>query len=240
MSDGRKNAIYISGGTHNRFRDVDVAKVWEAAVTLDTTSFPIVDTTFFNCYFYGANVASNAFGSNTNAAGSISVVRISGVNTNGCTYNRFDGCFMGDSSGSVQNRSKYAFEWLIPLGGANNPWQRWSFLNNVYMWNTNWIGDYSPLLNATHNVTEFFGLLPQFTEAGLGGWALSEAARCAWKLNAKRVWVHTCDLDHPVALAVYRRAGFAPFRTDVMDEPDLRLTGEFPASAAPHRPVARS
>ena len=41
----------------------------------------------------------------------------------------------------------------------------------------------------------YFGLLPQFTEAGLGGWALSEGTLCL-EANAKRVWVHTGDLDH--------------------------------------------
>ena len=43
----------------------------------------------------------------------------------------------------------------------------------------------------------FFGLLPQFIGKGLGGYLLSEAIRKAWALDASRVWVHTCTLDHP-------------------------------------------
>ena len=46
----------------------------------------------------------------------------------------------------------------------------------------------------------FFGLLPQFIGKGLGGYLLSEAIRKAWDLDASRVWVHTCTLDHPRAL----------------------------------------
>src|SRR5450432_1314083 len=40
----------------------------------------------------------------------------------------------------------------------------------------------------------YFGLLPSFTGQGLGGWALSEAVRRGWAMEAKRVWVHTCNL----------------------------------------------
>jgi GNAT superfamily N-acetyltransferase len=77
----------------------------------------------------------------------------------------------------------------------------------------------------------YFGLLPQFTEAGLGGWALSEAARCAWKMGANRVWVHTCDLDHPRALANYLARGFTVFKTEVKEEelPE-RTVGPWPGS----------
>ena len=47
----------------------------------------------------------------------------------------------------------------------------------------------------------FFGLLPQFIGMGLGGFLLSEAIRLAWELKPKRVWVHTCTLDHEHALS---------------------------------------
>jgi len=49
----------------------------------------------------------------------------------------------------------------------------------------------------------FFGLLPQFSGMGLGGFLLSEAIRLAWELKPKRVWVHTCTLDHKHALNNY-------------------------------------
>src|SRR5438874_10056258 len=40
----------------------------------------------------------------------------------------------------------------------------------------------------------YFGLLPPYTGRRLGGWALTEAVRRAWALDAARVWVQTCDL----------------------------------------------
>ncbi len=54
----------------------------------------------------------------------------------------------------------------------------------------------------------YFGLLPQFTGLGLGGWLLEQALREAWATpGAARVWVHTCSLDGPAALANYRARG---------------------------------
>jgi GNAT superfamily N-acetyltransferase len=60
----------------------------------------------------------------------------------------------------------------------------------------------------------YFGLLPQFVERGLGGWALTQAVEKAWAMGAKRVWVHTCDLDHPRALSNYLARGFRHFKTE--------------------------
>ena len=35
-----------------------------------------------------------------------------------------------------------------------------------------------------------------------------------WAMNAARVWVHTCDLDHPAALPNYQARGFKIFRVE--------------------------
>ncbi|HXK08195.1 MAG TPA: GNAT family N-acetyltransferase [Vicinamibacteria bacterium] len=60
----------------------------------------------------------------------------------------------------------------------------------------------------------YFGLLPEFHGRGLGKYLLTEAVREAWARSASRVWLHTCTLDHPGALANYLGRGFRPFRTD--------------------------
>ncbi|HEX3146755.1 MAG TPA: GNAT family N-acetyltransferase [Gemmataceae bacterium] len=64
----------------------------------------------------------------------------------------------------------------------------------------------------------YFGLLPAYTGNGLGGWALSEATKRGWAMGAKRVWVHTCDLDHPGALANYIARGFRTFKVEMNEE----------------------
>ncbi|MEW6281673.1 MAG: GNAT family N-acetyltransferase [Candidatus Eremiobacterota bacterium] len=56
---------------------------------------------------------------------------------------------------------------------------------------------------------EYFGLMPEFVGRGLGGWFLEWTVRRAWNREAvSRVWVHTCTLDHPAALPLYRKVGF--------------------------------
>jgi len=62
----------------------------------------------------------------------------------------------------------------------------------------------------------YFGLMPNYIGRGLGpallGWALERA----WSYRPRRVWLHTCTLDHPKALAVYRRAGFEVYDREVV------------------------
>jgi len=54
----------------------------------------------------------------------------------------------------------------------------------------------------------YFGLLPRFTAQRLGGYLLSVGVERAWRHGARRVWVHTCSLDGPTALANYQARGF--------------------------------
>jgi ribosomal protein S18 acetylase RimI-like enzyme len=67
-----------------------------------------------------------------------------------------------------------------------------------------------------------FGLLPAFFGRGLGPRLLDAAARRAWALGPRRVWLHTCSLDGPAALPTYRRRGFAVYdeRHDLATLPD--------------------
>ena len=77
----------------------------------------------------------------------------------------------------------------------------------------------------------YFGLRPQFIGRGLGPALLGHAVNQAWALQPRRLWVHTCDLDHPRAEAMYERAGFVPYReeTAVIDDP--RSLGLFAAES---------
>ena len=89
---------------------------------------------------------------------------------------------------------------------------------------------------AAPNQTElaFIGLTPELAGHGHGGWLMSHALRRAWRDDTVRVWVHTCDLDHPGALRFYQRQGFKPYARAVETFPDPRLTGLYPADIAPH------
>lgn len=83
----------------------------------------------------------------------------------------------------------------------------------------------------------FIGLIPELAGRGHGRWLLGEALRLAWREGVARVHVHTCTLDHPAALAAYRRAGFTAYKRAVERFPDPRLLGILPLDCAPQLPL---
>lgn len=66
----------------------------------------------------------------------------------------------------------------------------------------------------------YFGLRPKFIGRGLGKHLLSYGIEQAWKAGARRVWVHTCNLDGPHALANYQKRGFEVYRVVEQPMPD--------------------
>jgi GNAT superfamily N-acetyltransferase len=60
----------------------------------------------------------------------------------------------------------------------------------------------------------YFGLRPAFFGRGLGGELLTRAVEEAWRVGARRVWLHTCSLDSPRALPNYLARGFRPFKEE--------------------------
>jgi len=67
----------------------------------------------------------------------------------------------------------------------------------------------------------YFGLIPEFVGRGLGQYFLNWSVDKAWSFEPQRVWVHTCNHDHPHAGAIYQRAGFVPYRQErnLIDDP---------------------
>lgn len=74
----------------------------------------------------------------------------------------------------------------------------------------------------------YFGLIPEFIGRGLGryllGWAIDEA----WHRTPGRIWLHTCNFDHPKAIATYQKAGFAPYKQEITMIEDPRASGLIP------------
>ena len=59
----------------------------------------------------------------------------------------------------------------------------------------------------------YFGLLPEQLGKRIGGAFLSQVLAQALSYG-QRVWVHTCNLDHPAALRNYQARGMSLYRTD--------------------------
>ena len=62
----------------------------------------------------------------------------------------------------------------------------------------------------------YFGILEEYFGKKLGGYLLSEAIKNSFNQGAKRVWVHTCSLDHENALKNYLARGMKIFKTETL------------------------
>jgi hypothetical protein len=95
----------------------------------------------------------------------------------------------------------------------------------------------------------YFGLFTQFLGQGLGKFFLNWVMHKAWSFHPERMWLHTCDLDHPAALPNYVKAGFEVYDEKIVDQqipedmatrgltPDVDSTGcEVPGPKISRRP----
>jgi GNAT superfamily N-acetyltransferase len=82
----------------------------------------------------------------------------------------------------------------------------------------------------------YFGLFPEFIGSGMGKRLLLATLDTAWEFAPMRLFLHTCNTDHPSAFAFYRAGGFSPYAIgfQIMDDP--RSHGWLPKDSAPHVP----
>ncbi|MEU8761734.1 GNAT family N-acetyltransferase [Streptomyces sp. NPDC048659] len=86
----------------------------------------------------------------------------------------------------------------------------------------------------------YFGLIPAFRGRRIGGRLLSYGVERAWDLAerwpdrapTKRVWLHTCSLDGPHAMANYERRGFRLFDTKTEEITEPANPGPWPGAYA--------
>ncbi len=62
----------------------------------------------------------------------------------------------------------------------------------------------------------YFGLLKGFMAKKLGGYMLTEAIKISFSYKVKRVWVHTCSLDHKNALNNYLARGMKIYNIETV------------------------
>lgn len=118
------------------------------------------------------------------------------------------------------------FHWVDRLPWTAEQWRRWAADPDV----TTLVAEvdgveagYAEIHRQDRGDVElaFFGLLPGFIGRGIGSAFLFEAVCRAWSLGARRVWLHTCSLDHPTALPGYLARGFQRFKAVESERPDL-------------------
>jgi GNAT superfamily N-acetyltransferase len=79
-------------------------------------------------------------------------------------------------------------------------------------------------LHQEGNSTEvaYFGLREEYHGRGLGKLLLNYGVKKAWELEStRRVWLHTCNLDGPHALANYQKRGFKVYKEERETMPEL-------------------
>ncbi len=110
------------------------------------------------------------------------------------------------------------WEWTDKLNNSDPQWRSYVERDELRTWvaySEGAIAGYFELELQNHDVEiKYFGLTKEFIGKGLGRGLLSAAIQQAWNWqDTKRVWVHTCSLDHPNALSNYQRCGFKVFKT---------------------------
>jgi GNAT superfamily N-acetyltransferase len=109
------------------------------------------------------------------------------------------------------------FHWTDHLGRTDDEWQAWAerVETRVATIDGERAGYYELRTDADSTEIAYFGLLPHARGHGLGGYLLTHALNRAFELTP-RVWVHTCTLDGPHALANYTARGLVPYKREAL------------------------
>jgi GNAT superfamily N-acetyltransferase len=109
--------------------------------------------------------------------------------------------------------------WTDKLSWSDKEWKDYVESESLRTWVAYYngaIAGYYELFKQNDDVEIIYlGLVESFIGKGFGGYLLSEAIKSAWKWQgAKRVWVHTCTLDHPSALQNYLSRGMKIYKEE--------------------------
>lgn len=113
------------------------------------------------------------------------------------------------------------WEWKEKLCWSDDQWQAYAESDSLRTWVAYEQGSpagYFELERQADDTVElkYFGLAESFIGKGFGGHLLSRAIDEAWCWgDVKRVWVHTCSLDHPGALSNYKARGMQLYKTEL-------------------------
>jgi GNAT superfamily N-acetyltransferase len=111
------------------------------------------------------------------------------------------------------------WHWRDRLKWSDDDWGRYLATPGVQTWEFLLHGEpgvgYAELATDPKGSTEivYFGLLPAHIGHGLGGDALTRMVEIAWAIPSRRVWLHTCTFDAPMAIVNYEARGFRRFET---------------------------
>ena len=112
--------------------------------------------------------------------------------------------------------------WVDRLSWTNEQWIKYTSdekLKTYVLQKNNDLAGYFELIFHTEiNEVEiaYLGLLEEYQNKKLGSYLLSSAIKNSFLNNPKRVWVHTCSLDHKNALNNYISRGMRIFKKETI------------------------
>ena len=110
--------------------------------------------------------------------------------------------------------------WIDRLVWTEGQWIKYTTNKNVKTYilkkNDDLVGYFELIFHQDKKETEiaYFGVLEDYHNKKLGSYLLSIAIKKSFTDNTKRVWVHTCSLDHKNALKNYLSRGMRIFKTE--------------------------
>ena len=112
------------------------------------------------------------------------------------------------------------YSWIDRLVWPDQYWIKYFSKKNVYTYilrnKEDLVGYFELIFHENKKETEisYFGILEEYFGKKMGGFLLSEAIKKSFLLNSKRVWVHTCSLDHQNGLKNYLSRGLKIFKSE--------------------------
>ena len=113
--------------------------------------------------------------------------------------------------------------WIDRLIWDDVKWMNYTNNSNLETYimsdNEELIGFFELLFNPDTSKCEiaYFGILDQYIGKKYGGYLLSEALKLGFRKNTKKVWLHTCSLDHKNALKNYLKRGMKIFKSETIN-----------------------
>tara|TARA_Y100000816_G_scaffold279416_1_gene251676 strand:+ start:678 stop:1184 length:507 start_codon:yes stop_codon:yes gene_type:complete len=113
--------------------------------------------------------------------------------------------------------------WKDRLTWSDNEWKKYVTNKNlethVLKKADSLVGYYEQEYHLDSNEVELInlGILKEFRGLKLGSTLVNHAIASASRKNPRRMWVHTCSLDHKYALQNYKSKGFEVFKEEEID-----------------------
>ena len=113
--------------------------------------------------------------------------------------------------------------WIDRLVWDNLKWISYLENKNIHTYmlklNEDLVGYFEIIQEHNSKTSEiaYFGILNDYIGKKFGSYLLSEAIKKCFELNSKKVWLHTCSLDHSHALGNYLNRGMKVFKKETIN-----------------------